>query len=392
MSEKSNSDSKTPADSRICMVSLRNLERIVARCVDYEFEDVACEIDDVDLYTADSRFQYIWGDKVANQIARQLKIPTFNPCVKNLNIDKDYDLFVAICMFPRDLLTINSIKGWKERCKKTVCYIDEFWAGSFHLWSGHMKILSQFDHVLIGCNETVSPVQDIIKKPCYYMPAGIDTIRFCPYPDPPQRSIDVYSLGRRHEGTHKSLVKMAEQRKMFYIYDSVKNAETHDYLYHRELFANIAKRSRYFFVHHAKFNQTYETYGQEEIGFRYFEGAAAGTVMIGQPLESEMFDKYFNWPDAVIPFHFGTTDIVEFLEDLDAQPERLAKVQRENTIQSLLRHDWAYRWRQILDVSGLKPRPALAEREEQLNKLAAMVRENGIVLPEQPLNKEKCAI
>ena len=358
--------SQRSTDPRICMVSMKNLERIVARCVDYEFEDVICEIDDVDLFAPGPRALYTVGGKVANQLARKLKIPTYNPCINTLKIDKDYDLFVAICISPRDLLAINSIKGWKEHCKKTVCYIDEIWAGGLHLWSGHLKILSQFDHVLLGCNETVSHVQDKIKKPCHYMPAGIDTIRFCPYPDPPQRSIDVYNLGRRHENTHKSLLKMAEQKKIFYIYDTVNRPETDDYVCHRELFSNIAKRSRYFLVNCAKFNQGYETHGQMEIGFRYFEGAAAGTVMIGEPLESEMFEKYFNWPDAVIPFPFDTGDIAEFLEDLDSQPERLAKIQRENIIQSLLRHDWVYRWREILDVSGVKPMPALAERERHL--------------------------
>ena len=68
-------------------------------------------------------------------------------------------------------------------------------------------------------------------------------------------------------------------------YQDMAVMEPLDYRQHRELFANMAKRSRYFLVSPAKIDRTDETRGQVEIGHRYFEGAAAGAVMIGQAAE-----------------------------------------------------------------------------------------------------------
>ena len=51
---------------------------------------------------------------------------------------------------------------------------------------------------------------------------------------------------------------------------------------HRELLANQIKRSRYFWLPLAKANLPEETRGQIEVPARFYEGAAARYVMIGQ--------------------------------------------------------------------------------------------------------------
>jgi hypothetical protein len=163
---------------------------------------------------------------------------------------------------------------------------------------------------------------------------------------------------------------MAEQRQIFYIYDTIDKMDTFYRRQHRSLLANIAKRSRYFIANTGKINKTVETQGQNEIGSRFFEGAAAGTVMIGDPPENGVFKKHFDWPDAVIHVPYDTADIAEVLTDLDSQPDRLAKIRKNNVVQSLLRHDWVYRWRDILDIVGLEPKPTLLEREQRLKELA----------------------
>jgi hypothetical protein len=58
---------------------------------------------------------------------------------------------------------------------------------------------------------------------------------------------------------------------------------------------------------------------------------------------------------------------------LEAQPQRLAQIRRNNVTNSLLRHDWAYRWRAILDYVGLSVTETLVEREAQLNSVASLV-------------------
>ena len=374
MSDTQNLDSGVSDSPRVCMFSQLHLHRLVSRCADYEFEDVVCEIDDVELLTPEPYRWFTMGQKVANRLARHTSVPGINPGIRKLRLNRTYDLFIAKCLFPSDLLSINAIKEWRQCCRTAVCWLAEIWANKLHMWKGHLKILSQFDNVILNCSASVEPVQDAIRRPCVYMAPGIDTIKFCPYPNPPERYIDVYSLGRRSPVTHKALLQMTEQGQIFYIYDTIRRMETLYPREHRSLMANIAKRSRYFLANAAKIDRQFETHGQSEIGYRFVEGAASGTVMIGESPGNEVFRKYFDWPDAVIHVPYDTMDIAKILADLDSQPERLAEIRKNNIVQSLLRHDWVYRWRAILDIVGLKPRPALFAREKCLKKLAEDVK------------------
>jgi hypothetical protein len=352
------------------MFSQRQLQRLVSRCAEYEFEDVICEIDDVEMITPEPYRLFGVGQKVTNQLARWVSIASVNPGVQKLCLNRNYDLFIMICQFPRDLLSLNAVKGWRRRCRTSVCWLSELWAVELPKYKGHLKLLSNFDYVVLPCCGSIQAVKDVIGDRCVCLPPGIDTIRFCPYPNLPIRSIDVYSMGRKSLITHQALLKMAEKNRFFYIYDTFENMETLLPQDHRILLANIAKRSRYFIVNAPKINRQFETNNQREVSYRFFEGAASGTVMIGETGENEAFKKHFDWPDSVIHAPYNTSDIAEILIDLDSQPERLAEIRKTNVIQSLLRHDWVYRWRAVLDIVGLKPKPALIDREERLKKLA----------------------
>lgn len=362
------------ADQRICVFSQRNLQGLVSRCASYEFEDVLCEIDQVDLLAPQPSPSYRLRQKLSNRVARHASIARLNPGIRKLHLENNYDLFLANCLSPTDLLSLNALKGWRQRCRTAVCWLAEIWVGELHKWKGHLKILSQFDYVILNCSASVQPIQDKIRRPCFYMPPGVDAIQFCPYPDLPVRCIDVYNLGRRSAVTHEALLKMAEQKKIFYIYDTINKLDTSNPSQHRKLLANVAKRSRFFFANAGKIDLPSETHKQGEIGPRFFEGAAAGTVMLGEYPQNDAFKNNFEWPDAVIEVPFHSPDIAEILANLDSQPDRLKEIRKNSIVQSLLRHDWVYRWRAILDIVGLEPRPALLAREQRLKKLAEDVK------------------
>jgi hypothetical protein len=367
-------------DARICVYSQRQLQQLLSACSDYEFEDLLFEFDNVDILTVQPSHGFKTARRISNQLARRTTIACLNPGVKKQRIDRDYELFFAKFLLQEDLLSLNALKKWKERCRIAICWLAEVWVDDVKKWKGYAKILSQFDYVILNCFASVKPMQDLIKRPCFYVPPGIDVIKFCPYPNPPLRSIDVYSIGRKSQVTHKALLKMVEQRKIFYVYDTMLGMYTARPAEHRSLIANIAKRSRYFLVNPAKVDRQFETGGQNEIGFRYFEGAAAGTVMIGDHPETKAFEEHFGWPDSVIRTPFDSPNIADIMAELDSQPDRIQKAQKQNVVQSLLRHDWAYRWKSILKIAGLEPGVGLKERLEYLKKLA----ENIKKIPEYP--------
>ncbi|UCG59802.1 MAG: glycosyltransferase family 1 protein [Phycisphaerales bacterium] len=369
------------AEARICIFSQRNLQRLVSRCADYRFEDVICEVDDVDLLAPGRGKSFEIGRRISNRLAQHLSVSSVSPGVEKVTLGKSYDLFFAKCLFPSDLLALNAVPGWRQRSKVAVCWLAEIWVNQLDKLKGHLKILSQFDYVLLNCSASSQPLQDAIGRPCSYVVPGIDAMLFCPYPNPPVRCVDVYSLGRRSEVTHKALLKMAESNSFFYVYDTIHRMDTFHSSQHRTLVASIAKRSRYFVANAAKIDRHFETQGQSEIGYRFLEGAAAGAVMLGEPPTNEAFAENFDWADAVIHMPFDTPDVGEILSDLDSQHERLEDIRRNNVANSLLRHDWAYRWRAILYMAGLEPRARLEAREKRLKELAEEVEETSSNIP-----------
>jgi len=262
----------------------------------------------------------------------------------------------------------------KDHCRTSVCYIDELWTGLLPSYKYWLHAFNQFDHVIVGLSGTVQPLARAIGHPCHYVPGAVDALRFTPYPTPPSRSIDVYSIGRRFEGIHHALLGMARKERRFYIYDTLQSGDSQalDHQQHRDLFGNIAKRSRMFVVGPAKMGVLEDTHGQLEFGYRYFEGAAAGAVMIGQAPDCESFRTHFGWPDSVVSLKTDGSDTPSIVAALLSDPERLERIGRRNAAEALLRHDWVYRWKDILRIAGLAPLPEMEAREQRLKELAAL--------------------
>jgi hypothetical protein len=225
--------------------------------------------------------------------------------------------------------------------------------------------------IFLYYSQTVKPLSAHLGSKCVFLPPGIDALLFSPYPKPPRRVIDVYSIGRRSDVTHRALVKMAADNGLFYLHDSIAGNKAIDASHHRTLFANAAKRSRYFIVNPGLIDRPEKTSRQIEIGNRYFEGAASGTIMVGERPDTEPFETLFDWPDAVFHLDYDSSDIERIMSDLDRQPERQETIRRTNVVQSLLKHDWAYRWEAILKAVGLAPMPQLLERKQCLQNVAS---------------------
>src|SRR5208283_420407 len=95
---------------------------------------------------------------------------------------------------------------------------------------------------------------------------------------------------------------------------------------HRFLFASLLKRSRYYIANRSRVNEPEYTSGKDEISGRFYEGAAAGTVMLGEAPNVEHFRQQFDWPDAVIRLPFDSADAGRIIAELDKDSQRLARI------------------------------------------------------------------
>lgn len=365
-----------PEDPRVLLFSNRNLyDHLVWRCPFREFERILGDIDAVDVLAPKPGKWYQQGRRVAMKLGEYAPIP-INPGVPETKIDREYDLFITVPERVSELLHMKSLKGVRDKCKKTVCWLPEFYFKDIPIYKSCVEILKEFDYVVFMFVAS-DPFLPFIKGHSQYMAAGIDCLNFSPYPNPPQRVIDVLSIGRRAPATHKALLQMAREDNKFYMYDTINALKAHDLDEHRLMTANMAKRSRYFIVSPGKFDKPEETGGTSEFGYRYFEAGSAGTIMIGmRPYNNKEFDKIFDWPDAVIEVPFTSGEIVDVIHELDKQPERQARMRQKNMTECLLHHDWLYRWESILEMVGMQPLPKLQNRKRTLQQLNAMVQED----------------
>ncbi len=365
-------EARTP---RICMPTARAVNKMAYQCGLYEAQDVLAEIDDVDMICLEPRggfrLRERWHRRLLfHDVSRQLIF--VNPGLQKVRLTREYDLFVAVCQSYRDLLYISAIDGWKDHCRASVCWIDEIWAAHLPLYKYWLHALKRFDYVFVDCKSSVAPLSRTIDRSFHWLPGAVDALRFSPYPNPPPRVIDVYSVGRRWEGIHRNLLDAAERRELFYVYDTFAGADTtvYDHRQHRDYFANMAKRTRYFMVAPGKANVPKETGGQVAIGYRFYEGAAAGAVLTGQPPPCEEFNEMFPWPDAVVELRPDGSDTLEVLTALRSDPGRVSAIGNRNAREALLRHDWVYRWKEMFRIVGIEPSPSMAARERRLRYLA----------------------
>lgn len=374
MIEKMRRFEKHPSEKkRVLMFSQRNIfSNIHYRLGLYEFEDIICQVDSVNLMAPRPKRWFEYGDRIANRVASDYGI-LLNPGIPKIELNENYDLFFAIAQFPKDLLHLNSLKNWKEKCRISICWLNELWITEIKECKNFLKILSQFDYVIVHSSGSLNAIQEIIKVECHHLPYGINAIFFCPYPNMAQRVIDVYSIGRKSLTVHETLMRLMENNKFFYIYDTIDGDVVYNPNEHRYMFANMIKRSRYFIVNPGRVTRPDLTKGQVEFGNRFFEGAAAGAILIGGRPDNKEFSNYFDWPDAVIDVPFNAKNIDEVIRELDKYPERQREIRKNSIVQSLLRHDWVIRWESVLKIAGLAPLPALEKRKERLRDLSEKV-------------------
>jgi hypothetical protein len=354
---------------RTLILSLRNIfPNDLFRCPLYEFEDIICEIDNAEIVAPQ-------GDPTSsrNELAKFMafRAPiTLKARVQEPRVNGHYDLFLAICGSPRDLLMIDALSHLRDACRTKVCLVDEIWVKKMHEHRHFINVLRHFDLIVLYYSQSVKALADRIGRRCVFVPPGIDSIRFCPYPASPKRVVDVYSVGRRSQITHQAILKMVEERGIFYLHDSIEGTEAINPKEHRSLFATIAKRSKYFIVNPGLIDRPDRRGSQIEIGNRYFEGIAAGTIMVGEVPSNGVFEMLFNWPDALVHLPYGSDRIDAVIDELEKQPEKQERTRRLNVAQALARHDWVYRWEEILKNVGVAPMPELWQRKERLYNLA----------------------
>ncbi len=349
---------------RVLCVSCRGADPIVSRSLRFELEDVISSFDPTDIICP-ARARHS-SHYVARAAARLDSLPWKGRAIRAPR----YRMLLASVQSLDDLYLLAPWSGRRAEAEISVCLMDEVYAHQIPRCTGAIALLKRFDMVFVGCHGSVDALAESTGRQCRYLPPSTDTLRYCPYPDAPERVIDFYSMGRRPPATHQALLRMADRGRWFYHFDSVGNGPVSDHREHRRRLADLIKRTRYFLVNVAQCTVPTLTRGQQEFGYRYFEGAAGGSVLIGHAPDNPVFADLFGWTDSVIPLDYDSDQIAQVIAELDAAPERVERIRRLNVVHSLRRHDHVHRWAEILSAVGLAPTAAMEDRRRTLSDLA----------------------
>ncbi len=366
----------------VLLMSLRRVAQLVAYCIEYEFEDVIAELTGADRLDvgSDARLElqrrvhrYTRMLSGSRRIARRARWLGTGP-----RLERDYTLFFPVFNHVHELPALAALPDWRSRCQHAACFISEVW---MHKCPAYLlDFLAGFDHVFIGVKHSVEAVARLTGLPCSYLPVAADVPRFAPGADAPARLIDVCNIGRRSQVTHAALLELAQNQKFFYYYDTVaasgvdlrqRTFRVQNPREHRLLLASLLKRTRYYVANRGFVNDPGSTQDLDELSARYYEGTAAGAVLIGVPPGMEEFSRQFDWQDAIIRMPFDCPEVGALLSALEADPARVAGIRARNVHHAALRHDWLYRLRIVYDTFGLAPTEAMQARERRLQNLAA---------------------
>ncbi len=368
-------------EPRVCVVSLRSLRRSVSRACGNEFEDVIASIDKVDLVVPTQSLVSKAGYRALRTLSRVTPVARYvGPGTHSRLGAEKYDLLIFVAQFANDLIFLNDTDHWRQRSRFAVLYLEEIWNDRIKRLGLRKDLFKPFDLILCNCAGSVERLAQVTGRPVEYVPPGVDTLTFAPDPDGNDRPISICNIGRRSQVTHDALLRFARDSGRFYYYDTTygfADASTRSANEHRFLMANLCKRSSFFVANKAKFDRGKETHGQEEIGFRFFEGLAAGAVLLGDPPKTSAFEEHLGWTDSVTRIPFDCPEIVDILQQLEGQPERLAAIRSRNVRNCIRRHDWLHRWAMILQRAGLNEDAKMTTRRAQLSRLAERFEEGA---------------
>jgi hypothetical protein len=296
--------------------------------------------------------------------------------IEPVEVKRDYELFVYVATGLPDLPDIARIRHWRRRANKAACLVLKAFGTELKQFEDSLTALNAFDIVYSGTLGSLPLFQSMISPPVHYLAYGIPALETMPASIERERAIDVYAMGRRFPTMHDQMARAMVSGYINYAFDSFDNSVPFlkDFAGHCLSKRQLLKLTKFFpnFGIRSFHSKEAELAGDEDsITYRCYEGAAAGTVMFGTPPTSLDYPGLFDWEDVIIPAPVGDFDYLGFLRSLEGQTERMSSIRRRNVYMSLLKHDLAYRFEEILKDLQIDPHEKLKERKRRLALAAA---------------------
>ncbi|HEY4290081.1 MAG TPA: glycosyltransferase [Puia sp.] len=222
----------------------------------------------------------------------------FRPYFPKDNFDLNADVAWSVLMGPENY-KLDSFSGWQKKCKIKVLYIYDTLPAQYPLIR---KLFSDntWDILITSFNDAADDLTKLTGRKWHCVAQAADKTNFEPTPLS-ERLIHFSSYGRRYPVLHDVLKNFCKSRGLYYDYT------THD-ARHPTAPAEELYRQYGWHLNHSLFTFSWpveltnpaRALHLRPITCRWFEAAAAGTVIIGRAPDNPAFNDWLS-KDLVVP-------------------------------------------------------------------------------------------
>lgn len=228
--------------------------------------------------------------------------------------DIEADVAWYILMGPENY-RLDLYKNWERGCKKKILYLYDTlpsqYAAIKRLFSNN-----HWDLLITSFNDAVADLEKITGRKWHCIEQAADMELFKPVPLS-ERIIHFSSYGRRHAPLHEALIEFCAVNNLYY--DFTTHDGRHPTADSSELYKQYAwhlTHSLFTFSWPVELTNTQRAGHLKPVTCRWFEAAAAGTIIAGQPPNNAAFNKYFGG-DIVVKLDFNSSK-KDYLKSLDS--------------------------------------------------------------------------
>lgn len=350
------------------VVSQRNLWDVpwVAYCT--EFEDVL-----VDILGADTATLRRVDGRVAAALEPRFRLRNLAarwPPLRTFTWDPPrhtYDLAVVVVNDLRQLGVLAAIPSWRSLARTFVAYVFEVWP----VWVGPAspvvrEVVDRLDHLFVGIRSGAEALETCTTAPVTFVPPAVDVLAAPVFADPADRRIDVSNRGRRSGAQHVALSEWAHRTGAYYEFDTLLDARLADGREHRRHYYEQIARSRAFVANPARFDLPELCGAAQEVGLRYLEALACGTVVLGGHAGSPVLRRVLVDPPGFVELAVDAEHLGLDVQELLGDHRTLLELGLANRSLAVAHHDVLHRWQLMAAELGLALTPGANVRGDAL--------------------------
>ncbi len=247
-------------------------------------------------------------------------------------------------------------KGWDSNAKKTILYLFDTFEAQVPLIQ-RMLINGRWDLTITSFPAAVPMLEQATKRKWHAVMQGVHADRFRPLPETHEPTIAFSSYGRRWPALHAAIKSFCQTKSLHYDYtvasDLVKGSDPCD---NYEILAWHLRQSWFTVCWPVELTNPKRVLSFSPITCRWFEAAASGSVVIGQPPTDPKFSEVFGeeFVERIDP-HASPSSLQKRLEELWERRDELRKQRIELWRNRLPMWTWETRVQEIQSLASVLP-------------------------------------